>query len=135
MTEASTAKKKQLMLDTDWLSAVGMVLWFLICSMFLTGAAIKIAHGHWRPSSVSWHTWLALGACGWLFFQVKERHIRLVSIVFAVGPVSRILLKAFHANIDTQLANSAFLQVIELMLYIGGCGYAVWWFQSKIKHV
>ncbi|MCU1299284.1 MAG: hypothetical protein JWO91_3562 [Acidobacteriaceae bacterium] len=101
----------------------------------MAGTVFNILHRNWPVKSVGWYTWIFRGESGWFFLNVKERHVRFLCIVAAVGPASRILLWALKAGIDTQQANAAFLKLIELMFEIGGCSYAIWWFWSKITYV
>src|SRR5579859_5795077 len=134
MAEPLTSPQKHLALDTDWVSAAGMGFLLFICAMLACGAAIRIVHGSQLVSPVTWHTWLLLGMCILGFCGAPDRAVRLVTVVVAVGPASRILLWMSRATPATQLANAALVRMIDEALYVGGCLYALWWFKTKIRH-
>ena len=139
MAESLTEPKKHLALDTDWTSAAGMGFLLLLFLMLATRSAIRIVRGPWSVEPITWQTWLLVGMCAWSFFCASrtpyERSIRIIGVLVAIGPVSRILLRMSHATIETELFNAAFVRGINGMLYVGGCLFVLWWFKSKIRYV
>ncbi len=137
MAELAQEPKKHLALDTDRGSAVAMIILFAVCALSAATTMLKIVHRS-QPvvsGTIHWQTWLVLGTCPVYFFGMRERLLRIICVVIAVGPVSRVLLWLLKAPLDTLIANAAFLRVIDLMLYVGVCVYAPYWFKSKIRHV
>jgi hypothetical protein len=139
MADLLTEPRKHLALDTDWTSAAGMGFLLILLMMLATRSAIRIVHGPWTVEPITWQTWLLVGMCAWFFFSASrtpyERSIRIISVLMAIGPVSRILLRMFHATIETELFNAAFVRVINGIVDLGGCVFVVWWFKSKIRYV
>jgi hypothetical protein len=131
----TSGMKKHLALDTDWVSATAMVCLFLISAMLLAGNIWRADHGRVALERVSWDTWILLGICAWFFVLAKQRDVRYATGLLALSPVSRVILWAVHASVETQLVNAAFLSVINVILFAGVCGYVVWWFGSKVRHV
>jgi|HubBroStandDraft_5_1064220.scaffolds.fasta_scaffold599794_2 hypothetical protein len=137
MSESLTEPKKHLALDTDRGSAAGMILLFVMCGLFAATTASRIVHGT-QPTvsaSISWRTWFLLVLCPLWFFGTRERLLRILCLVVAIGPVSRVLLWLLKAPLDTLIANVAFLRVIDLMLFVAVCVYIPCWFKSKVRHV
>jgi hypothetical protein len=135
MAESVTEPKKHLALDTDWRTAVGMVAFFFICAFFALGTAWVTLRGTFKVPSSPWLT-LALLASGIYFAVVcRERSFRIAILVFAIGPVFRIVLLISHASAETLNINELFVRWIHSGLYLAGCVYAIYWFKSKVRHV
>jgi hypothetical protein len=139
MVESTTAPKKHLALDTDWTSAVTMVLLFIFCALFTALSAYSIFYRHHSAERITWRTWVMVGMAAWLFVSVRtsehKSQIRAVIALMSVGPVSRIVLRIVHATVETQLANDAIVRVIDGLLFAGLGLSVLWWFKSKSRHV
>ena len=137
MAESLTEPKKHLALDTDVVSVVAMAIVFAMSALLAVTTMLRIVH-RVQPvvsATISWQTWLLLVLCPLYFFGLRERLLRIICAVFAIGPVSRVLLWLLKAPPDTLIANVAFLRVIDLMLYVFGCIYIPYWFRSKLRYV
>jgi len=126
-------------LDTDWMTATLLVLFFLFCALvsvvtawgILTGTPVKLSN----PARVTWQTVLLLGACVWFGFQVRGRIERFVLVLVGLGPASHILLAIMHASIEMRAKNAEVMRVVSLVLYVGGLFYIANWFKLRIKRV
>ena len=137
MAELVQEPKQHLALDTDRGSAVAMVILFAICALSAATTMLKIVHRSqpFVSGTIPWQTWLVLAMCPVWFFGTRERLLRIICVAIAIGPLSRVLLWLLKAPADTLIANAAFLRVIDVMLYVGVCVYAPYWFKSKLRYV
>jgi hypothetical protein len=135
MAEPLTGPKKQLALDTDWTSAAGAVGVFVICTLLGVVTTSVTLRGTFKAASPSW--WTPLFA-GWIIYcgiTISDKLFKTAAFVFAVGPVSRMILWLLRASTETRWTNEIFVRWIDTVLCFGVCVYVVLWFGSKIKHV
>lgn len=135
MAELVAEPKKQLAFDTDWRTALEMASLFVVCALFFASSIFRIIRGAKPTVGVDWHSWIFLSLCVLVVLQSHERQWQTVALIASLNPASRILLHILGANVDLQMANVAFLRVIDLMLFGGACAYISWWFKSKVRYV
>jgi hypothetical protein len=137
MVETAAAPKKHLVLETDWTSALGMGLLFLFSCLAVAVKTRNILRGAVSLEPIAWQTWLLLGMAAYVFLSIRpseyRKTIRIVTVLVAIGPGSRIALGMLHASEDTQLANVAFVHVINDLIFVCVCLYVLWWFKSRIR--
>ncbi len=109
MSDQLTEQKKNLTLDTDWLSAAGMVALFLICGFLGTGTVWLTLRGSFTVLRISWATPLAAGILLWFGFSIPDRRFSIPAVLLALGPISRIVLWLLHASAETQSTNTVFI--------------------------
>jgi hypothetical protein len=135
MAESLTGSKKHLALDTDWTSAAGAVCAFVMCAFLGIATSWMTLRGTFRAASPSW--WTPLFA-GWIIYcgtTISDKLFRTAVFVFAIGPVSRMILWFLRASTDARWINEIFVRWIDTALYFGVCVFVVRWFVSKIRHV
>jgi len=135
MTETLTQPKKHLALDMDWASFMGAVFFFLIFLLFSFAKIWVTLHGRITVLSVAWWTPLFAAFLVCLVVRAEDKAVRVGAFVFAVGPLSRIILRLCRASCDTRLVNEIFVRWIEAALYTAICGYVPYWVVSKVRHV
>jgi hypothetical protein len=135
MAEPTAQPKKHFALDTDRGGAIGMAGAFMLCALFALRALFEIVRNTPPGITVTWHTWLLMGACIFGLFETRDRWFRTICLILALSSATRVLLRVFGATVEMQLANAALLRVIDLMLLVGGCIYIPYWFKSKIRYV
>jgi hypothetical protein len=135
MAESLAEPKKHLALDTDWGAALGMASLFVVCSLLAVRDLSGIVRGTQPGLTITWQTFLVLALYIFYSCTAPDRRVRIACMVVAMGPISRILLHILRTPVDTQLANAAFLRVMNLMVFVGACVYVSWWFSSKIRYV
>jgi len=112
-----------------------MIALFVICAFMGIGTAWMTLRGTFTIPSSSWLT-VSLVAFGiYCGVVVPGRLFRIAIVVFAVGPVFRIVLWLAHASVETLLINEIFVRWIHSGLYLAGCVYAVSWLRRKLTHV
>jgi len=135
MAESLTEPKKHLALDTDWTSAASAVSIFVICALLGMATGWATLRGTFRAVSPSW--WTPLFA-GWIIYcgiTISDKLFKTAAFVFAIGPVSRLILWFLRASTETRSINEIFVRWIDTVLYLGVCVYVVFWFGSRIRHV
>jgi hypothetical protein len=135
MAEYLAESKKHLALDTDWGAALGMAGLFVVCALLAARDLFGIVRGTQPGLTITWQTFFVLALYIFYAYIAPDRRVRIACMVVAMGPISRVLLRILGAPVDTQLANAAFLRVINLMVFVGACVYVSWWFTSKVRYV
>jgi hypothetical protein len=120
MAEFSAEPKRRLALDTDWRSAAG---------------AVWVLRGTFRAGSPSWWTPLFAGGMIYCGITISDKLFKTAVFVFAIGPVSRMILWSLRASSETRWINEIFVRWIDTALCFGVCVYVVHWCVSKIRHV
>ena len=135
MAESLTEPKKHLALDTDWLSALGAIWLFCLFAFFGAGTIWMLLRGTLKPTPVSWVTPLLAGTSIYFGIRIPEKLFKIAAFVFAIGPVSRIILWLVGASTDTWLINEIFIEWIFALWCLAACIYVIYWFRTKITHV
>jgi hypothetical protein len=135
MSGQLTDTKKRLALDTDWLTAAGMVALFLMSLCLGAGTIWITVRGTLTVSGVSWTTVLLAAAFLYFGFAVYERLFKIAAFLLASGPVSRIALSLLHASGETRRMNTIFTSWIDALVYLAVSVYVICWFRSKLTHV
>src|SRR5579872_2671228 len=135
MAESLTEPKKHLALDTDWTSAGGAVVAFVMCGLLGVGTSWMTLQGTFKASSPVWWTPLFAGAIIYSGISISDKRFKVAAFVFAIGPLSRMILWSLRASTETRWINEFFVRWIDTALYFGVCVYVVFWFGSKIRHV
>jgi hypothetical protein len=135
MSESLTEPKKHLALDTDWTSAAGAVGLFVICAFLGAATSWGTLRGTFKAGSPSWSTPLFAGWIIYCGIKISDKLFKTAAFVFAIGPVSRVILWSLRASTETRWTNEIFVRWIDTVLYFGVCVYVVFWFGSKIRHV
>ncbi len=126
--------KKHLALDTDWTSAIIAVWGFFVFAFLAAGGTWMTLQARFDVTPTSWRTPLLAGVLIYLGVR-SEGWLRVGALVFAVGPVSRIILWLARASHETQFINEEFVRWIDSALFFAGCVYVAYWFKSKIRYV
>jgi hypothetical protein len=127
--------KKHLALDTDWTSAAGAVGLLLMCALLGVVTASMTLRGHFKAALPSWSTPLLAGSIIYCGITISDKLLKTAVFVFAIGPVSRMILWSFRASAETRWINEIFVRWIDTVLYFSVCVYVVFWFRSKIRYV
>jgi hypothetical protein len=135
MTDSITEPKRHLALDTDWASAVAAACSFVICALLGTATTWMILRGHFGAASPSWWTLLLAGSSIYCGISISDKFARTAVFVFAIGPISRVILWFLRASAETRWTNEIFVRWIDTVLYFGVCIYVVFWFTSKVRRV
>jgi hypothetical protein len=135
MPELLTEPTKHLVLDTDWLTAISMIGLFFLCLFLAMGMAWTTLRGTFKVGDVSWLTPLLVGMLVYGALVVPDRSFRIAICVYAVGPVSHVVLWMMRASSGARLVNELFVRWIDSGVYLAGCVYAVYWFRRKITYV
>jgi hypothetical protein len=135
MADSLAKSKKYLALDTDWTSAGGAVAAFVVCAFLGVATSWMTLLGTFKASSASW--WTPLFA-GWIIYfgvSISDKLFKTGAFVFAIGPLSRMILWSLRASTETRWINEIFVRWIDTALCFGVCVYVCFWFGSKIRHV
>ena len=135
MAESLTEPKRRMALDTDWLTALNVICAFVACGLIGTALMWTTLQGSVKVSHPSWATPLFAGLLIYVAVKDSGKVFRTAVLVFAIGPVSRIVLWLLRASIETQLINEIFVRWVYVLLSFAGCAYSVYWFKTKIRHV
>jgi len=135
MAESLTGPKKHLALDTDWTSAAGAVSGFVMCAFLGVATTWMTLQGTFKAASPSWWTPLLAGSIIYCGITISDKLFKTAVFVFAIGPVSRMILWSLRASAETRWINEVFVRWIDTVLYFGVCVYIVFWFGSKTRHV
>lgn len=136
MVESATAPKKHLALDTDWMSAVVALCAFFIFGLVGAASVWAMMRGKIGLESVTWWTQPLLAAgCIYGAIVLPDKRVRIAFLIFAIGPVSRMILWLGRASAQTRLTNEIFVRCIDIGLCFAICIYAVHWLRTKVRHV
>jgi hypothetical protein len=135
MAESLAEPKKHLALDTDWTSAIVAVSAFVIFGFLGVATSWMTLRGTFKGLPPFWWTPLFAGGIIYLGISISDRLSKTVVFVFAIGPLSRMILWSLQASTETRWINEIFVRRIDTVLYFGVCVYVVFWFGSKIRHV
>jgi hypothetical protein len=133
MMEKSGAVEKQLLLDTDWITAlftVGVILVFaFVAGLDLMG----IMKGITSSVKVTWETWVLVVFGFYCFLTAKDWRVRAVFTFLIVETILEIAFWLAHAPMNVQLTNAAIFRIVDAVGLLGGCVYAIWWLSSKVR--
>jgi len=135
MAESLTEPRKHTALDTDWMSGVVAVVLFIIFALLGAATSRGTLLGTFKASSPSWWTPLFAGSIIYSGVKISGKPFKTAVFVFAIGPVSRMLLWSLRASTETLWINEIFIRWVDTVLYFSVCVYICFWFGSKIRHV
>jgi hypothetical protein len=135
MAELLTEPRKHLSFDTDWTSAVVAVAAFVMFGFLGAATSWMTLRGTFKALPPSWWTPLFAGGIIYFGISISDKLSKTAAFVFAIGPLSRMILWSLRASTETRLINEIFVRWIDTALYFGVCAYVVLWFGSKIRHV
>ena len=135
MAEVLPEPKKHLALDTDWLSAMGAVCGFFIAGSLGAAFVWMTVRGTFKVTSPSWLAPLVAATLIYAGIRTSEKLFKIAFFVFAIGPVSRIVLWLARASNETRLINEIFVRWIDTALFFAACVYVIYWFKTKVRYV
>jgi hypothetical protein len=135
MAEFLAKSKKCLVLDTDWTSAVVAVAAFVMFSFLGVATSRMTLRGTFKALPPSWWTPLFAGGIIYFGISISDKLSKTAAFVFAIGPLSRMILWSLRASTETRWINEIFVRWIDTALYFAVCIYIVLWFGSKVRHV
>jgi len=135
MAESLTAPKKHLALDTDWTSAGVAVAAFVMFGFLGAATSWMTLRGTFKALPPSWWTPLFAGGIIYFGISISDKLSKTAAFVFAIGPLSRMILWSLRASTETRWINEIFVRWIDTALYFAVCIYIVLWFGSKVRHV
>jgi hypothetical protein len=133
MSEVTDDKKSALVLDTDWVTAVALVLGSMLCGAAAIYSAKRILAGVPATTQVTSQTWLLLAVAGVLFASVRNRTVRFGLSLLALSAISRIALSAAGASMLVQRENAEVMRVVMIVVLAGACVYAIVWLTRKVQ--
>ncbi len=126
------SERKRLILDTDWISALGVALFLVACLCLAVWTFVEVVDGIPPSSRVTWETWFLAGYFIYLLLATTDRSLRFAIGLAAAGAISRVMLWSLRASMAVQIGNAAIFRVFEMFLYLGGCIFAGRWFFAKL---
>jgi hypothetical protein len=129
------AGRKDLALDTDWVTAVGMVLLGLFCALFAVGITWTTLTGKWRVDPPSWVLGLLIAYGLWLTVAARDRRLRLVFGLLVLGPVLHVGAWFLHASRGTEVTIAIFDRWTDVIVCVGVCFYSIVWLKRRVKYV
>jgi hypothetical protein len=129
------AGKKNLALDTDWVTAIGVVLLCLFCALFAVGITWTTLAGKWRVDPPSWSLGLLIVYGLWLTAAARDRGLRLVFGLLVLGPVLHVVAWLLHASRETEVTIAIFSRWTDVILAVGVCLHSVIWFKRRVRRV
>lgn len=135
MAQAMTEPRKHLALDTDWLTALNVSFGLLFSILAAIGVTWSLLHTAIKAVSPSWSS--PFLAAFLIYWAAKDSNkvFRTSLLIFALGPISHIVLWLVRASTETRVLNEVFIRCSWIGLCFVGCLYAIYWFSSKIKYV
>lgn len=114
---------------------MGAVFGFLMAAFMGTAFAWTIVREPFKVTPTSWSTPLLAALFIYSGIKITEKFFKIACFVFAVGPVSRIVLWLAQASNETRLINEIFIRWIDTALFFAACVYVIYWFSTKIRYV
>jgi hypothetical protein len=137
MEEALAGRKRHLALDTDWVTALNVIWGFVACALIGLALTWSTLHGSFKASPPSWSTPLFAALLIYMGIKIKDSGMlfKIGTLVFAIGPISQIVLWLLRASVETYFINALFVRWIYALVCFGCCAYAIYWFKTKIRYV
>ncbi len=130
MTESQNPERR-LAMNTDWVSAIGMVLLFALCAFFAGHGTWRLFHGEVHSVDTSWPIILAALFFLYIGIAARVKELKILFVLLALGPISKALLWKLKAPMDIQNMNSVFVGWIDVVVYVGVAAYILWWFKRN----
>lgn len=135
MSDSLIEPKKHLALDTDWASAFGMVLLFVLVSIMAAILAWTTLAGRWHLSKPTYTTGFLLVFGLWLIFDARDKWLKVAVGLLVADTMLEVLCAFMHVAMGTQIAVQLIARWVDVAVFVAMAVAAIVWFKSKIRYV
>jgi hypothetical protein len=132
--EDKAAPKKELLVDTDWITTVLCVV-VLLALVWLTGLEVRhFVNGAFAfaPTSASWQHYFLAANLALLLFTFRERKMRVLLglLLFSLGVQTALW---WLVGKETQRAVAPGLLLLRLGIWLVGIVWLLQWLRARVR--
>ena len=130
-----TGQKKQLTLDTDWYTAISVLVAIVVFLAFGVASIWAALNRKWLDSPPTWQPVLTVVVLLGVLIKIPDRAARIGLILFLFRPLIRIIGWWLHFSLQAKAMNEWMGQWAALACCLIICVDGILWFRSKISYL
>ena len=135
VTQRNQLAKKQIVVDTDWITFTASLLFLLFCILAAFSTIRRIVSATPASVSVTWQSWVWLMFGSWLTWAAKPRVLKFGVGLLVLGTASRVLLWLVHASPGVQQSNAMVMRCVDGVVLVACVLYGGRWLKDQVHYV